>query len=36
MYHGIYTCKDIESIDLTWETWLRLFMNVVDKHISNA
>ena len=21
------------GIDLTWETWLRLFMNVVDKHI---
>ena len=28
-----HICKDIESIDFTWETWLRLFMNVVDKHI---
>ena len=28
-----HICKDIESIDLTWETWLRLFMNVVDIYI---
>ena len=28
-----HICRDIENIDLTWNTWLNLFMNVVDKHI---
>ena len=28
-----HICKDIESIAVTWEIWLKLFLNVVDKHI---